>query len=231
VDSAFQPCLPCHLGTRPLSAFSSNVETWPTDRPAVPLPDAYNAFAQISENGSTLSPVFPALSLPASLTRLTRVNRNSFTCHSYKKHPGWGIPPFSANSVYSALKSTRPFTPTGPSNAKTRTPSLTPLSATLTKNKGEGVRSASSPCRVILPRMTASSAQLLNLEISNQRWPQAVRISPLSATLTENTGEGAQSASRPCRVVLPRMTASSAQLLNLEISNQRWPQAVRISLG
>ena len=72
------------------------------------------------------------------MTPLTRVNRNSFTCQSYKKHPGWGIPSLSANSAHSVLEPTGPSTPTDPFNAKPCTPTLTALSATLTKNLGEG---------------------------------------------------------------------------------------------
>jgi hypothetical protein len=40
---------------------------------------------QPPENTATLSPAF------ATLTR--HVNHNSFVCHSYKKHPGWGAEP------------------------------------------------------------------------------------------------------------------------------------------
>ncbi len=39
---------------------------------------------QLTENSPTLSPV------PATLTG--RAKHNPFVCHSYRKHPGWGIP-------------------------------------------------------------------------------------------------------------------------------------------
>jgi hypothetical protein len=89
-------------------------------------------------------------------------NRNPF-CFKYfhtlcAKHPGWGMPYFSANSVPAALKSTRASAPADPFDALHRspasalestatqpsaaiasrelTPKLNPLDATLTKNPG-----------------------------------------------------------------------------------------------
>jgi hypothetical protein len=125
-----------------------------------------------------------------------------------------GIQPRHSSSARSVLKPTRPSTPTDPFNAKPCTPTLTPLSATLTKNRGRGTNSASGPCRVVLPWRPVSPVQLLNLELLSLslslslRSPQvscellapslegstvspvAASISPLSATFTKNPGEG-----------------------------------------
>ena len=115
----------------------------------------------------------------------------------------------SRNSVQDACpgslgapKPTRPSTPADPFNAKPSTPSLTPLYATLTKNRGEGANSASGPCRAVLPRMTAFPVQFLNLSAGYELLaqsregsavsPVAASVSPLSATLTKNQGEGPQ---------------------------------------
>ena len=49
---------------------------------ASPLFATLTDHAQLHENKATLSPAF------AALTR--RVKPNSFVCHSYKKHRGWG---------------------------------------------------------------------------------------------------------------------------------------------
>ena len=64
---------------------------------------------QITEKSATLSPAF------ATLT--SHVKHKSCVCHSYKKHPGVGCPSFSANSVPSALKSTRALPSTDPFDA------------------------------------------------------------------------------------------------------------------
>jgi hypothetical protein len=114
-----------------------------------------------------------------------------------------------------ALKPTRPSTPADPFNAKPSTPSLTPLYATLTKNRGEGANSASSPCRVVLLWMTASRVQFLNLcaaceLLAQSREGSAVRpvaasVSPLSATLTKKQGGGAPASHLTSRrPILPR---------------------------
>jgi hypothetical protein len=125
-----------------------------------------------------------------------------------------GIQPRRSSSVNSvpgtchgsvvALKPTRAVSRVDPLSAKAPTPSLTPLSAMLTKNRGEGASSASGPRRVVLPWMTASSVQLLNLELFSLRScellalsregsavsPVPASVSPLSATFTKNLGEG-----------------------------------------
>src|SRR5580658_1676039 len=49
--------------------------------------------SQADENTTTLSPAF------ATLTR--HITPNSFICHSYKKHPGGGVPCPAANAQYS----------------------------------------------------------------------------------------------------------------------------------
>jgi hypothetical protein len=86
----------------------------------------------------------------------------------------------SRNSVQDACpgslgapKPTRPSTPADPFNAKPSTPSLTPLSATLTKNWGEGANSASGPCRAVLLWMTAFPIQFLNLSAGRELLAQS----------------------------------------------------------
>jgi hypothetical protein len=94
----------------------------------------------------------------------TAQNRNPFYFKYFRtlcaKHPGWGVPSFSANSVPAALKPTRGSAPADPFDAlhrssasalestttqpsatiasKELTPKLNPLDATLTKKQGEG---------------------------------------------------------------------------------------------
>jgi len=117
-----------------------------------PFPATLTSTLQITEKQASLSPAF------ATLT--SRVKHKSCVCHSYKKHPGWGVPSFSANSALAALKSTRASAPADPFDAlhrsststlestrirpsatiasKELTPKLNPLDATLTRNQGEG---------------------------------------------------------------------------------------------
>jgi hypothetical protein len=117
-----------------------------------PFPATLTSTLQITEKPASLSPAF------ATLT--SRVKHKSCVCHSYKKHPGWGVPSFSANSVPAALKSTHASAPDDPFDAlhrssasalestatqrsatiasKELTPMLNPLDATLTKNRREG---------------------------------------------------------------------------------------------
>jgi hypothetical protein len=52
-----------------------------------PFPATLADHPQLTENPATLSPV------PATLA--SRVKHNPFVCHSYKKHPGWGVHPSS----------------------------------------------------------------------------------------------------------------------------------------
>jgi hypothetical protein len=98
--------------------------------PLTPFPATLTSLSQLAEKPATLSPVYAALS--------SLVTPKSFACHSYKKHRGWGIPSFAVNSARPALRPTRSSTRIDLINATPRTPTLTPLSATLTKNKGEG---------------------------------------------------------------------------------------------
>jgi hypothetical protein len=62
-------------------------------------PERLGAFSSLlsSSNISTFKPSNPQTvpspsSFPATLT--TRVKHKSLACHSYKKHPGWGLPSF-----------------------------------------------------------------------------------------------------------------------------------------
>jgi hypothetical protein len=70
----FEQSLSCELSTVKRPRLSRFVATL-TDEP------------QLTENPATLSPV------PATLT--SRVKHNPFVCHSYEKHPGWGLHPSS----------------------------------------------------------------------------------------------------------------------------------------
>ena len=62
-----------------------------TTSPATPFFATLTASPQHAENSATLSP------FPATLTR--PVTLNSFVCHSYKKHPGWGAPSSSMKRI------------------------------------------------------------------------------------------------------------------------------------
>jgi hypothetical protein len=152
-------------------------------------------------------PCFLFLYLLASALRTRRNAHNptrlNHLLHNSRTPRVVGIQPrrsSSVNSVHSALKPTRSSSPIDPFNAKAPTPSLTPLSATLTKNRGEGANSASGPCRVVLPWMTASPVQFLNLSAGCELLalsregsavsPVAASVRPLSATFTKNPGEG-----------------------------------------
>jgi len=101
VNFGFQPALSSHFGTHPLSALafcfsalpSSSFPNLPTCQPSnpqpapclTPFPATLTSQPQLPEKTATLSPAF------ATLTR--RVKHKSFACHSYKKHPGWGLGP------------------------------------------------------------------------------------------------------------------------------------------
>jgi hypothetical protein len=88
------------------------VKVLPKQPPVTPLSVTLAALAQTPENTATLG------SLVVTLTR--RVKHKSCVCHSYEKHPGWGIPrkrkktynahslpTFSTSSTYSTRASTR----------------------------------------------------------------------------------------------------------------------------
>jgi hypothetical protein len=60
--------------------------------PLSPFPATLTDNSQLTENSATLSPV------PATLTR--RVKHNPFVCHSYKKHPGGGVPPSAGDLLF-----------------------------------------------------------------------------------------------------------------------------------
>ena len=152
-----------------------------------------------------LSFLFLYLLASAPRTRRNAHNPGPFShlLHNSRTPRVGGIQPRpspSVNSVHSALKPTRSSSPVDPFDARAPTPSLTLLSATLTKNRGEGANSASGPCRVVLPWMTASPVQFLNLSAGCELpalsregsavGPVAASVSPLSATFTKNLGEG-----------------------------------------
>src|ERR1700676_66291 len=63
--------------------------------PLSPFPATLTSHSHIIENTATLSLVF------ATLTG--RVKHKSCVCHSYKKHPGWGIPSTSSLARASRL--------------------------------------------------------------------------------------------------------------------------------
>lgn len=181
----FLPAVGCEL---PTMNSSFNFELSTLNRLlATHFPATHTPLPQVAENAATLSPAF------ATLTHI--VNHNSFACHSYRKHPGWGIPSFSVNSVHSALKPTRAGSPIDPfcvvrsvpasplesilaghpanDGFRGHTRSLSPLYATLAKNTGGGPRSPKlAAWRVILPRMTVASLRLLNVLRLNLRQPQ-----------------------------------------------------------
>ncbi len=128
-------------------------------------------------------------------------NRNPF-CFKYfhtlcAKHPGWGMPYFSANSVPAALKSTRASAPADPFDALHRspasalestatqpsaaiasrelTPKLNPLDATLTKNRGRRLIRRATPFFVPLT---------VSCELSAVSFP----VPPRSARRNEASG-------------------------------------------
>jgi hypothetical protein len=198
VNLAFHPRIPSHFGTRPLPAPRNpprprHLRTRALSRSSRRTLGARIHRDPINEPSVSVFTNIIRESVDASLTPLTRVNRKSFSCHSYKKHPGWGIPPSSANSTRVAcpdrvgtLRPTRYAKPTDPSHARAKAHpgTLTPLSATLTKNRGEPASRASRR-RVILLRMTASCEPSPVSRV-------AVSVTPLSATLTKKQGKGAR---------------------------------------
>src|SRR5208282_870224 len=93
------------------SSFNFKLSTF-NSASLTPFPATLTSHLQTAEKSATLSPAF------ATLTR--RVKHKSCVCHSYKKHPGWGMPLFSADSVPSALKSTCATTPVDPADANHR---------------------------------------------------------------------------------------------------------------
>ena len=118
---------------------------------ATPFPATHTGLSQIAENAATLSPAFATLTSP--------VKHNSFVCHSYRKHPGWGMPhshkvqslhPSKASAFLidthqrshlkaslNPLESTPAHYPTS-IDSKRLTLILSHLYATLTKNQGVG---------------------------------------------------------------------------------------------
>jgi hypothetical protein len=73
--------------------------------PLSPFPATLTHNSQVAENTATLSP------LPATLTG--NVNHKSFVCHSYAKHPGWGVP-LSAQTSHQVTSHESPVNHTPP---------------------------------------------------------------------------------------------------------------------
>jgi oxygen-dependent protoporphyrinogen oxidase len=160
VNLAFQPHLPSHFGTR----------TFPAEIP----------------RQRTLTP-----------TRQTLLGRDLCV------YP----PPFAAtcSSFF-----------TFPSPLLRAHTAITPLSATLTK-KQEGGPQFAQVCKLILLRMIAHQLHFLNPQVLNPRPPQCLSslasVSPLSASLTKNGGEGAGA----------KNTVHPPQDTNHEFRMIRWP--------
>jgi hypothetical protein len=86
---SFKPS-PSSLATRSLSTFRP--EPGP---PVSPLPATLTTRRQFTENETALSP------FPATLT--TCIQAKSFACHSYKKHGGWGLPPWMRRPLFAVF--------------------------------------------------------------------------------------------------------------------------------
>ena len=111
--------------------------------------------SQHTENKTTLSLAF------ATLTRL--VNHKSFACHSYKKHPGWGIHPRAFSPIFRLLGAI-PFrirtyekTTRNPFRMRTsKTQHLKLFRMNTYRKTGEGVplmavHTTQSPCPLLFP--------------------------------------------------------------------------------
>jgi hypothetical protein len=164
----------------------------------------------------------------------------------------------SVNPVHSALKPTSSVSPIDPLPLFPRPPlpamAVTPLSATLTKKQGGGPQITHARWINILST-PAPHFQFSNLQPRNPHQPRAANsvlatshsslatssfypikadLTPLSATLTKNMGEGANSASGPPRVFLPGLTASSVRLPAPEFFSLRSQQTIsceRMAVG
>ncbi len=150
--------------------------------------------------------LFSPTPFPATVAH--HVNHNPFVCHSCRKHPEWGIPSCSVNSVNSVLRAAQASFPIDrfravrsmpasplesafaghPANAHSKglTQSVSPLYPTFTKKRGGGRQSCQAPVlhghHGAYPcregRMTFPSIQLLNVELLNPRRPQAASCRP-----------------------------------------------------
>src|SRR5271155_99921 len=144
------------------SSFNFKLSTF-NSASLTPFPATLTSCLQTADKSATLSLAF------ATLTR--RVKPKSCACHSYKKHPGWGMPLFSANSVPSALKSTRALSPTDPSDAN-HPPVVYP------------------EARRVYPQRRRPTAPLSPLVTILDALDAASSLSPVFATLTKNTRGG-----------------------------------------
>jgi oxygen-dependent protoporphyrinogen oxidase len=221
-----------------LSPFPFNFKLSTVDvSPITPFPATLTSLSQIAENAATLSPAFATLTSP--------VNHNPFVCHSYTKHPGWGVPSSSANSVHPALKiapcrrpsqqkglsygqlspvSCQPLFSFSPSAATS--PCVTALSPTRASSQADQFDTPNSPpasaleSTPIQPPVTVASKEL------------AQQLNPLHATLTKNQGGGGQAVQVVlCRVSLLSMSSSLLQLLNVKPLNPPQPQGVNCRLS
>jgi hypothetical protein len=101
----FVRCCPASLPPcSPLAASSSRYV------PVSLLSATRRSHPQLLENTAILSPATAALA-PRIDAKLTRVNHNPFICHSYEKHPGWGMPLQSSRLLF-------PRTPSGPAQRR-----------------------------------------------------------------------------------------------------------------
>ena len=98
IKSFMLPSQPNHTSNRPRRLFAHRRSPLAL-APVTPFVATLAAASQLAENSATLSP------FAATLTR--RVKPNPFVCHSYKKHPGVGVPrhifPLSCSSILSVI--------------------------------------------------------------------------------------------------------------------------------
>jgi len=216
----FQPADASHSGSRSRATFAfcfspipSSFPNLPTCQPSnrqstpclTPFPATHTPLSQIAENAATLSPAF------ATLT--SRVKHNSCVCHSYRNHPGWGVPrrcmaqnfqplhpPEHSRAARRRPHSTKSLSPAksiatrhlASVDSKKLTLVLTLLNATLTKNQGGGSGTAPSPvCGVILLavvcRVILPRMTALHLKLSSPRLPQAVSCQLLHGARTTDS--------------------------------------------
>ena len=142
---------------------------------ASPLSATLTHNQQLHENKATLSPAF------GTLTR--RVKPNSFVCHSYKKHPGWGYP----LSVFLHAAHLCPLT-----LANSVIPAFLVAHSSLFDGK----------CEKLIPLLSCSCA-LFKKECCDNSFP----INSFH-TLWQNTGGGTLSPALPSPEIIPRLLRS-----------------------
>jgi hypothetical protein len=102
------------IACRPLPTRLASIK-WPV----TPLSAALTDIVQTSENTAALSPVFATRLPRADAKGTSRVKHKFFICHSYKKHPGWGIlAPFVRGNSANCASQRHPVLPAPAADCK-----------------------------------------------------------------------------------------------------------------